>query len=49
LGKFSSLIHIRFIKIAKENLENNLDYILLENSSNPKTYWEDYEKAYQIK
>jgi hypothetical protein len=26
-------------KIAKENLENDLDYILLENSSNPKTYW----------
>ena len=26
-------------KIAKENFENNLDYILLENSSNPKTYW----------
>jgi hypothetical protein len=27
-------------KIAKENFENNLDYILLENSSNPKTYWQ---------
>ena len=26
-------------KIGKENFENNLDYILLENSSNPKTYW----------
>jgi hypothetical protein len=26
-------------KIAKENFENNLDYILLENSFNPKTYW----------
>lgn len=26
-------------KIAKENFENNLDNILLENSSNPKTYW----------
>ena len=26
-------------KIAKENFENNLDYILLENASNPKTYW----------
>ena len=26
-------------KIAKENFENNLDHILLENSSNPKTYW----------
>jgi hypothetical protein len=26
-------------KIAKENFENNLDYILLENLSNPKTYW----------
>ena len=26
-------------KTAKENFENNLDYILLENSSNPKTYW----------
>ena len=26
-------------KIAKENLENNLDHILLENSSNPKTFW----------
>jgi hypothetical protein len=26
-------------KIAKENFENNLDYILFENSSNPKTYW----------
>jgi hypothetical protein len=25
-------------KIAEENFENNLDYILLENSSNPKTY-----------
>jgi hypothetical protein len=25
-------------KIAKENFENNLDQILLENSSNPKTY-----------
>ena len=25
-------------KIAKENLENNLDHNLLENSSNPKTY-----------
>jgi hypothetical protein len=26
-------------KIAKENFENNLDYFLLENSSNLKTYW----------
>ena len=26
-------------KIGKENFENNLDYILLENSSNPKAYW----------
>ena len=26
-------------KIAKENFENNLDHIFLENSSNPKTYW----------
>jgi hypothetical protein len=26
-------------KIAKENFENKLDNILLENSSNPKTYW----------
>ena len=26
-------------KIAKENFESNLDNILLENSSNPKTYW----------
>ena len=26
-------------QIAKENFENNLDHILLENSSNPKTYW----------
>ena len=26
-------------KFANENFENNLDYILLENSSNPKTYW----------
>jgi hypothetical protein len=26
-------------KTAKENVDNNLDYILLENSSNPKTYW----------
>jgi hypothetical protein len=26
-------------KIAKENFENNLDHILLKNSSNPKTYW----------
>ena len=26
-------------KVAKENFENNLDHILLENSSNPKTYW----------
>ena len=26
-------------KIANDNFENNLDYILLENSSNPKTYW----------
>jgi hypothetical protein len=26
-------------KIAKENFENILDHILLENSSNPKTYW----------
>jgi hypothetical protein len=26
-------------KIANEHFENNLDYILLENSSNPKTYW----------
>jgi hypothetical protein len=26
-------------KIAIENFENNLDYILLENSFNPKTYW----------
>jgi hypothetical protein len=26
-------------KIAKENLENNLDHIRLENSSNPKTFW----------
>jgi hypothetical protein len=25
-------------KIGEENFENNLDYILLENSSNPKTY-----------
>jgi hypothetical protein len=25
-------------KIAEENFQNNLDYILLENSSNPKTY-----------
>jgi hypothetical protein len=25
-------------KIAKENFENDLDHILLENSSNPKTY-----------
>jgi hypothetical protein len=25
-------------KSAKENFENNLDHILLENSSNPKTY-----------
>ena len=25
--------------MAKENFENNLDYILLENSSNLKTYW----------
>ena len=24
---------------VKENFENNLDCILLENSSNPKTYW----------
>ena len=26
-------------KIAKENFENNLDHILLGNSSNPKKYW----------
>jgi hypothetical protein len=26
-------------KIAKDNFENNLNHILLENSSNPKTYW----------
>jgi hypothetical protein len=26
-------------KIAKEKFENNLDYILFKNSSNPKTYW----------
>jgi hypothetical protein len=26
-------------KIAKENFENNLDYILLENSSNPNNFW----------
>ena len=31
----------RDIKLYKktENFENNLDHILLENSSNPKTYW----------
>jgi hypothetical protein len=26
-------------KIAIENFENNLNYFVLENSSNPKTYW----------
>jgi hypothetical protein len=25
-------------KTAKENFDNNLDYILLENSSNPKVF-----------
>jgi S-methylmethionine-dependent homocysteine/selenocysteine methylase len=26
-------------KIAKEKFENNLDNLLLNNSSNPKMYW----------
>jgi hypothetical protein len=26
-------------KKAKENFESNLDNILLDNSTNPKTYW----------
>ena len=26
-------------KKAKENFESNLDKILLDNSTNPKTYW----------
>jgi hypothetical protein len=26
-------------KIAKEHFEQNLDNIILENISNPKTYW----------
>jgi hypothetical protein len=36
-------------KIAKDNFEKNLDHILLENSSNPKSILENYENAYQIK
>jgi hypothetical protein len=36
-------------KIGEENFENNLECILLEKSSNPKTYCKNYVNAYQIK
>ena len=36
-------------KIAKENFEINFDNIILENVSNNKTYWKNYENAFKIK
>ena len=36
-------------KIAEENFENNLDYILLEKLIQSKNILQNYENAYQIK
>ena len=35
-------------KIAEENFENNLDYILLEKLIQSKNILQNYENAYQI-